>query len=429
MIGFMCAALLISGLFPATNTHGAPARYGPPASYIVVLKENMNVLATVRALEVQFGFAHSLLYEDAIAGFSAALPSRLALRLGRDPRVEFLSADRLTRINAERVPIPVGETVPSGVRRIAAATSSYAPEASDFAVAVLDTGIDFRHPDLNAVDAHSCVGRTRTALDDNGHGTHVAGIIAARNTGNGVIGVSPGTTLYAVKVLDAAGNGSLSQLVCGVDWVSRHAARLGIRVANISLGAPGGSDGTCGQKLKDPLHAAICRLVARGVTVVAAAGNAGASLAGQVPAAYPEVLAVTAMTDADGEAGGLATPACTSRETDDTAASFSNYAAVEPDLSHTIAAPGVCILSAVLGGGYGIDSGTSMSAAHVAGVVMLCLGSMSAPGPCGGLTPQDTIRRLRGDAAAQPVGYGFVGDPSTGGADRYYGHLAFAGAY
>ena len=127
-------------------------------------------------------------------------------------------------------PLAAGETVPTGVARIEAANAREGHEASSVGVAVLDTGIDLDHPDLVAQDGKNCIA-SGSADDDNGHGTHVAGTIGARNQGAGVVGVAPGTTVYAVKVLDADGSGLWSNIICGIDWVTANAASLGIRVA------------------------------------------------------------------------------------------------------------------------------------------------------------------------------------------------------
>src|SRR5207244_7229065 len=120
----------------------------------------------------------------------------------------------------------------TGVKRVGGGTKA----ATGVAVAVLDTGIDLAHPDLTALPGTNCTGganrRTTAVADGNGHGTHVAGTIG----GSGGIGVAPGTTVYAVKVLDDEGRGSTSQLICGIDWVTANAARLGIGVASLSLG-------------------------------------------------------------------------------------------------------------------------------------------------------------------------------------------------
>src|SRR3990167_7109871 len=105
-------------------------------------------------------------------------------------------------------------------------------------VAVIDTGIDLTHPDLkaNIVANYSCIRGKKTGNDDNGHGSHVAGTIAAINNGTGVVGVAPEAKLVAVKVLNSAGSGSWSSVICGIDWVTANAGTFKIKVANMSLG-------------------------------------------------------------------------------------------------------------------------------------------------------------------------------------------------
>ena len=111
------------------------------------------------------------------------------------------------------MPLAPGDTLPVGIERIAAATSTQAHGPSGVSVAVLDTGIDLANSDLNAVSGINCIKSGRTAQDDNGHGTNVAGIIAAKDQGAGVVGVAPGTKLYAVKVLGSTASGTLSQIL------------------------------------------------------------------------------------------------------------------------------------------------------------------------------------------------------------------------
>ncbi len=201
------------------------------------------------------------------------------------------------------------------------------------AVAVIDTGSG-PHSDLNIAGGYNCAGGSTTSFaDGNGHGTHVAGTIGARNNGDGVVGVLPGVKIYSVRVLDNAGSGSWSGIICGIDWVTNNSPALGgsIRVANMSLGGAGIDDGetgkTCGNT-SDAMRKAICGSVAAGVTYVAAAGNDNANLAGFVPAAYDEVLAVTAAADFNGQPGPVvAAPTCRS-DVDDTAADFSNWTTV-----------------------------------------------------------------------------------------------------
>lgn len=142
----------------------------------------------------------------------------------------------------------------------------------------------------------------------------MAGTIAARNNGTGVVGVAPGTRLYAVKVLNSSGSGSFSQVICGIDWVTANAAALKIKVVNMSLGGSGSNDSNCGNTNSDALHRAICASTAAG-------GTGGA-------------------------------PGCRTGEVDDRFASFSSFAVARTEIDHAIAAPGVCIRSTWLNGGY-----------------------------------------------------------------------------
>jgi len=112
-------------------------------------------------------------------------------------------------VQATDIPLESGETAPTGVRRTGAATTTTTQgSAASVNVAVIDTGIGLSNTDLNAVAGTNCVNPANAPEDDNGHGTHVSGTIAAKNTGSRVVGVAPSTTLYAVKVLNAQGSGT-----------------------------------------------------------------------------------------------------------------------------------------------------------------------------------------------------------------------------
>jgi subtilisin len=252
---------------------------------------------------------------------------------------------------------------------------------------VLDTGIDTSHPDLNVAGGYSCTKR-RSYDDHYGHGTHAAGIIGALDDRTGVVGVAPGARIYGVKVLDDDANGTTRELLCGIDWVTSTRTdtdpKNDIDVANLSLGGVGTDDGHCGKSDNDILHQAVCKSVAAGVTYVVAAGNDHQDASHLIPAAYDEVITVSAIADSDGKpGGGGGSPSCRTDE-DDTLANFSNYG---PDVD--LIAPGVCILSttpkqsAAIGrtNGYGVLSGTSFAAPHVAGAAALYLAQHPGASP------------------------------------------------
>ncbi|HEX8083115.1 MAG TPA: S8 family serine peptidase [Solirubrobacteraceae bacterium] len=408
-----------------------------PGQYIVVYEDGVaDPAAETAARERRHGFASRLRYGRAIKGFAAKLTPAQVERLKADPEVALVAPDR--RVHATGA-LAAGETVPTGVKRMQAATTTTARGASSVNVAVIDTGVDLDHPDLVVAGGKNCVTAGAAPDDDNGHGSHVAGTIAARNSGAGVVGVAPGTRIFAAKVLDAAGSGTASQVICGIDWVTSTRTDADpsndVAVANMSLGGPGAPVETCATTT-DPEHRAICASIAAGVTYVVAAGNDGwdfdYATNPDTPAAYPEVLTVTAMSDSDGlngAAGGA--PTCRAGEADDRTASFSNFAATAAGQAHTTAAPGTCIRSTWMGGGYNTISGTSMATPHVAGAVALCLGEAGAAGPCTGLTPAQIMTKLRGDAKAlneANAWFGFTGDPLRPYSGRYHGHLQFAGA-
>ncbi len=237
---------------------------------------------------------------------------------------------------------PPAEEQPWGIERVWGGTSKPEVTGAGVKVAVIDTGIEFAHPDLKnnlAGLSVTYVARTSSANDDNGHGTHVAGIIAAEDNSEGVIGVASGATLYAVKVLDKRGSGYLSNIAQGIVW----AGDEGMHIANLSLGAPSGSS---------TLYNACTYATNLGVLLVAASGNEGDGSASTsevlYPAAYGNVLSVGATDSGDNLAW------------------FSN---TNSDVE--LSAPGVSVLSTYKGQTYKTLSGTSMASPHVAGVAAL----------------------------------------------------------
>ena len=327
-----------------------------PDKYIVVLKSG----AQASVVASRHGVVAENTYDSAVQGFSGRLTLRQLLALALDRQIAYIEEDQLVRINAQ--------TVPVGINRVGAALNLKAgingiDEAGrrvNADIAIIDTGIQLNHPDLNVFRNVSYVAGVRTGADDNGHGTHCAGIAAAIDNGIGVVGVAPGARLWAAKVLGRDGSGSISNVIKGVDYVTRNAAA--IEVANMSLG--GGNSAT--------LNNAIANSVARGVVYVVAAGNSNLDAANSSPANSPNVICVSAIVDTDGIPGGFG-PA-TGFGADDTFASFSNYGAVVD-----MAAPGVNILSTYIGSAYAQLSGTSMAAPHVAGAAGLYLAGRVKP--------------------------------------------------
>jgi len=418
--------LLVSALLAIAAVLGSSASGSQAAGrYIVVLDKGASlssVLAQHRALS---GVEVNRTYSHALHGYAAALSPSALEAVRADSRVAFVSPDRVVRTTAQ--------TLPTGINRIDGDTSSTVSGdgsgAVNVNVAVIDTGIDSTHPDLNVVGGRGCAPGVGTT-DGNGHGSHVSGTIAAKDDANGVVGVVPGARLYAVKVMNDAGVGLTSDIVCGIDWVTSTRTdgdpSNNIAAANMSIGGGGSDDGNCGRSNADAEHLAICNSVSAGVTYVVAAGNDGVDFRSTTPAAYDEVLTVTAVADYNGTPGGGGASTCRTG-TDDAYASFSNFATLAADQNHTIAAPGVCIYSTYMLGMYNTLSGTSMASPHMTGTVALCI----ATGACTG-TPSQIIAKLRGDAQsynqANP-GYGFTGDPAHPVSGRYYGWLTRAGAY
>lgn len=293
------------------------------------------------------------------------------------------------------------QQAPIGLRRIGGSTDgvhqTLANKGSGVGIAVLDTGIDLAHPDLGGViSGTNCIDKKKDADDDNGHGTHVAGTIAARDNTQGTVGVAPAATLYAVKVLDSNGMGSLSALICGIDWVTEHADV--IKVANMSLSRPGSatrSNPDCSNANSDALHVAICRSVKAGVTYIVSAGNGAVDVSTLVPAAYEEVIPVSALADSDGKPNGRGPRTCTG-DADDAIANFSNFGE-----GVAMIAPGVCILSTWPGAQYRELSGPSTAAPYVAGAAALYIATNPDAAP-------EQVRQslLEGEAVAwNPPGH------------------------
>ena len=327
-------------------------------TYIVAFHEDQDPEAAAHGLQRQYGVELGGIFRYALKGAVIHATAGQVTAIEKDSRVRLVEPNQVYSINEE-------QTVPTGIERVFADGNSnlsingddnYRVDAD---VAVIDTGIDFDHPDLNLVMAVDCtwsgprMGTCEGMRDDgHGHGTHVAGTIGALDNGYGVVGVAPGVRLWAVKVLTNYGTGTTAQVIAGIDWVADHADQ--IEVANMSLGGTGES-----QLMDDAIESA----VGAGVTFVLAAGNRGMDVENYHPAGQPDAITVSALADANGEPGGGGAFVCGyDNEVDDTLADFSNYGE-----GVDIAAPGVCIYSTYLDGRYVTMSGTSMAAPHVSG--------------------------------------------------------------
>jgi len=363
----LAVALMALGIVSSESTvNAAEAGNGTgdivPGRYIVVLENGASPSDMARS----HGLAPTHVYRHALNGFAATIPSARLVAIENDPRVAYVAADRIDRV--------LDQTTPTGIQRIFADVNDDIDiDGSDdlrvdVDIAIIDTGIT-PHEDLNVVDNVSFAGRGTN--DGYGHGTHVAGTAAAIDNGTGTVGVAPGARLWNVKVCNNGGICFRSDIAAGLDYVTAHADE--IEVANISLGGAGSDDEDCGQTNEDPEHEAVCNAVAAGVVITVAAGNESKDAKGLVPAAYDEVITVSALADFDGKPGGLALSTCRTDE-DDTLANFSNFGA---DVD--VAAPGVCILSTWKDGGTRVGSGTSMASPHVAGAAALLASGTNNP--------------------------------------------------
>ena len=344
------------------------------------------------------GIETGFVYRSAANGFSANLTDADVATLREDTNVESISIDRLVTTDA----------VPNQLARVGADTSATSGAGTGAShpgvgIAIVDSGVGPNN-DLNVVGGVDCTGSGGVTTDTNGHGTHVAGIAAARDNGDATTGIAPGAAIYSVKVLIGS-SGPVSNIICGLNWIAAHPG--GINVVNMSLGFAQGPGAACGSGSAYPLREAICGVRNRGIPVVVAAGNQnGASANTYSPASYPEVISVSAYTDTDGRTGGGGS-SCNGA--DDRIATYSNVNA-------DVMAPGSCITSTAPGGGTAVKSGTSMASPLVAGAVALYggLGGITVPrtDPRGGVVSGDPTVLYIGDGTV-PGGGGTATPPAT----------------
>jgi len=299
---------------------------------------------------------------------AAKIPAASLDELSDDPRVRLVEPD-ITISGCF-----ASEVLPWGVDRVDAELVHPTNKGTGVKVAVLDTGIDLDHPDLNVVGNVTFVPDTIDGDDDNGHGTLVAGVIAALDNDIGVIGVAPEAALYAVKVLKSTGSGGMSDILSGIQW----SADNGMQVMNMSFGSI--------MDWPEAMKQALDNAYSAGMVIVAGAGNGG-NPGGEgnnvwAPARLKPVIAVGATDEQD-----------------------NRYSASSTGYQLELMAPGVNIYSTAMGGGYGNITGTSASSPHAAGVAALLIAS--------GLTNSVAIRHRLRDSAI---------DLGTAGWDTQYGN-------
>lgn len=287
-------------------------------------------------------------YSAGIPGFAVRMSESEAIALERNPNVRGVWQDMmfiLAKPAPSPVLLPTPEVRPDGITRVGGVTYTGTKRAW-----IIDTGIDLDHGDLNvdAAKGKTFVLRTTTPNDDNGHGTHCAGIVAAKDDDRGVVGVAAGAWVVPVKVLDKRGSGAMSVIIQGVDWVTANG--VSGDAANMSLG--GGA--------YEPLDLEVVEMGAKGIFVALAAGNETDDANNHSPA----------------RANGLNIYTISACDKYDVFASFSNYG--NPPIDYC--APGVNILSTYYNGGLATMSGTSMAAPHACGVLLVTGGNPKTSG-------------------------------------------------
>ncbi|MDW7731822.1 MAG: S8 family serine peptidase [Methanolobus sp.] len=353
---FLAAVIIVSAAAGQVLNEKTPVIIGFKGSPDAVLVESLGG-------EIKYQY-------HAIPAIAASVPGSAIIALKNDPDVEYVELD--TEVYIDEMPeVYPDENVPWGVARVEADKVYDTYSGSGVKVAVIDTGIDYLHPDLiaNYCGGYDFVNVDTDPMDDKGHGTHVAGTIAAVDDGAGVTGVAPDAAIYALKALDSHGSGFVSDIDAAIDW----AIANDMDVICMSLG--GSTDFTSMRRICQKAYES-------DIVIVAAAGN---GFGGNVsyPAAYDQVIAVSATSVFDNYA------------------SFSNIGA-----EIELAAPGASIYSTSLGGEYESKSGTSMAAPHVSGVVALLLSADSTLDPA-------EVREILDSTATD------LGDE---GKDIYYGN-------
>ena len=351
-------AMVCAGATPAFAKAGDKIE----GSYICVFKEGAVAKDKVRdQASKAAGNSVKHVYANALRGFSASAPGLTAQLLrGKNPNIAYCEQDQEVEaiqtsdpfefriLGKPPAPQPAGQTTPWGITRVGGG-SGVVPKIANARAFVIDTGIDLTHPDLNTTSTlhKNFVARETSPSDLHGHGTHVAGTIAAKANTIGVIGVVPGAQVVAVRVLDRRGSGTNSGVIAGVEYVAT-VGKAG-DVANMSLG--GG--------VSQALDTAVLN-ASSVVKFALAAGNESESAMNHSPARAGGVSSSDNVYTIGSVAQGAS-----ATDNIDPWSSFSNYG--KPPVSY--AEPGSSILSTYKGG-YATMSGTSMATPHFSGILL-----------------------------------------------------------
>ncbi|MDU9694087.1 S8 family peptidase [Priestia aryabhattai] len=341
ILTFMAILALALGVtyMPSTASAESNVTSKKSATYLITFKESVDNKVILKSK------GKVLETYDTLPMVKVELPESTVDNLKLENSVESVEEDEDIQISVQGEEVqPVvgtaGQTIPWGVKRIKAPYAhKQGIKGDNVSVAVIDTGIDMDHEDLQVAGGISLLDYTTSYNDDNGHGTHIAGIIGALDNDRGVVGVAPDVDLYSVKALDNEGNGKYSTIIKGLDWaIENH-----IQIVSMSIG---------GTQESKAFQKATRLAYNKGVLLVASAGNKGyfSDESVTIPAKYSSVISVGALTKKN-----------------------ERWEFSSRGKGLDIMAPGAGILSTLSDGGYGEDSGSSMAAAYVTGLAALIM--------------------------------------------------------